>query len=48
MRSMSMGSTWRSNFGRSACIDLTVLGDYLPTPADELPGFKRHSLLGFR
>jgi hypothetical protein len=22
------------------CVDLTVLGDYLPTPADELPGFK--------
>ena len=36
------------------CVDLTVLGDYLPTPAEELPGFKvvrcwgfeRHGTLG--
>ena len=28
-------------------IDLTVLGDYLPTPADELPGFKVTRCWGF-
>jgi glycosyltransferase involved in cell wall biosynthesis len=29
------------------CVDLTVLGDYLPTPADELPGFKVDRCWGF-
>ncbi|MGO8794731.1 MAG: glycosyltransferase [Candidatus Sulfotelmatobacter sp.] len=29
-------------------IDLTVLGDYLPTPADELPGFNVIRCWGFR
>jgi glycosyltransferase involved in cell wall biosynthesis len=29
------------------CVDLTVLGDYLPTPADELPGFKVVRCWGF-
>ena len=29
------------------CVDLTVLGDYLPTPADELPGFKVARCWGF-
>jgi glycosyltransferase involved in cell wall biosynthesis len=29
------------------CVDLTVLGDYLPTPADELPGFKVTRCWGF-
>ena len=28
-------------------VDLTVLGDYLPTPADELPGFKVARCWGF-
>jgi glycosyltransferase involved in cell wall biosynthesis len=28
-------------------VDLTVLGDYLPTPADELPGFKVDRCWGF-
>jgi glycosyltransferase involved in cell wall biosynthesis len=28
-------------------VDLTVLGDYLPTPADELPGFKVTRCWGF-
>jgi glycosyltransferase involved in cell wall biosynthesis len=30
------------------CIDLTVLGDYLPTPAAELPGFNVIRCWGFR
>jgi glycosyltransferase involved in cell wall biosynthesis len=30
------------------CVDLTVLGDYLPTPADELPDFKVVRCWGFR
>ena len=29
------------------CVDLTVLGDYLPTPAEELPGFKVDRCWGF-
>lgn len=29
------------------CVDLTVLGDYLSTPADELPGFKVDRCWGF-
>jgi glycosyltransferase involved in cell wall biosynthesis len=29
------------------CVDLTVLGDYLPTPADELPGFQVDRCWGF-
>ena len=29
------------------CVDLTVLGDYLPTPGDELPGFKVDRCWGF-
>ncbi len=29
------------------CVDLTVLGDYLPSPADELPGFKVTRCWGF-
>jgi glycosyltransferase involved in cell wall biosynthesis len=29
------------------CVDLTVLGDYLPAPADELPGFKVDRCWGF-
>jgi glycosyltransferase involved in cell wall biosynthesis len=29
------------------CIDLTVLGDYLPTPAEELPGFTVNRCWGF-
>jgi glycosyltransferase involved in cell wall biosynthesis len=29
------------------CVDLTVLGDYLSTPADELPGFKVVRCWGF-
>jgi glycosyltransferase involved in cell wall biosynthesis len=29
------------------CVDLTVLGDYLPTPADELHGFKVVRCWGF-
>jgi glycosyltransferase involved in cell wall biosynthesis len=29
------------------CIDLTVLGDYLPTPAKELPGFTINRCWGF-
>ncbi len=29
------------------CVDLTVLGDYLPTAADELPGFKVVRCWGF-
>lgn len=29
------------------CVDLTVLGDYLPTPADELPGFQVTRCWGF-
>jgi glycosyltransferase involved in cell wall biosynthesis len=30
------------------CVDLTVLGDYLPTPVQELPGFKVTRCWGFR
>jgi glycosyltransferase involved in cell wall biosynthesis len=30
------------------CVDLTVLGDYLPTPADELPDFNVVRCWGFR
>jgi glycosyltransferase involved in cell wall biosynthesis len=30
------------------CIDLTVLGDYLPAPADELPGYNVQRCWGFR
>jgi glycosyltransferase involved in cell wall biosynthesis len=30
------------------CVDLTVLGDYLDTPADELPGFRVIRCWGFR
>jgi hypothetical protein len=30
------------------CVDLTVLADYLPTPAEELPGFKVDRCWGFR
>jgi glycosyltransferase involved in cell wall biosynthesis len=29
------------------CVDLTVLGDYLPAPAEELPGFKVTRCWGF-
>ena len=29
------------------CIDLTVLGDFLPTPAEEVPGFKVTRCWGF-
>jgi glycosyltransferase involved in cell wall biosynthesis len=29
------------------CVDLTVLGDYLPAPAEELPGFKVVRCWGF-
>jgi glycosyltransferase involved in cell wall biosynthesis len=29
------------------CVDLTVLGDYLPTPSDELPGFNVVRCWGF-
>ncbi len=29
------------------CVELTVLGDYLPAPADELPGFKVMRCWGF-
>ncbi len=32
---------------QESCIDLTVLGDYLPTPAEELPGFNVVRCWGF-
>lgn len=32
---------------RERCIDLTVLGDYLPAPADELPGYNVTRCWGF-
>jgi glycosyltransferase involved in cell wall biosynthesis len=32
---------------RERCIDLTVLGDYLPAPADELPGYNITRCWGF-
>jgi len=32
---------------QESCIDLTVLGDYLQTPAEELPGFKVNRCWGF-
>jgi glycosyltransferase involved in cell wall biosynthesis len=32
---------------QESCVDLTVLGDYLPTPAEELPGFKVTRCWGF-
>jgi glycosyltransferase involved in cell wall biosynthesis len=32
---------------QESCVDLTVLGDYLPTPTDELPGFKVVRCWGF-
>jgi glycosyltransferase involved in cell wall biosynthesis len=32
---------------REPCVDLTVLGDYLPTPAEELPGFRVDRCWGF-
>lgn len=32
---------------RERCIDLTVLGDYLPAPADELPGYSITRCWGF-
>ncbi len=32
---------------QESCIDLTVLGDYLPTPVEELPGFKVNRCWGF-
>ena len=28
---------------QESCIDLTVLGDYLPAPAEELPGLKSYA-----
>ena len=37
----------RATSARARCIDLTVLGDYLPTPADELPGFAVTRCWGF-
>jgi glycosyltransferase involved in cell wall biosynthesis len=35
------------HLSQEPCIDLTVLGDYLPEPADELPGFKVTRCWGF-
>ena len=32
---------------QESCIDLTVLGDYLQTPAEELPGFEVNRCWGF-
>ena len=32
---------------QESCIDLTVLGDYLQTPAEELPGFQVNRCWGF-
>jgi glycosyltransferase involved in cell wall biosynthesis len=36
-----------SHLRQERCVDLTVLGDYLSTPADELPGFKIVRCWGF-
>lgn len=35
------------HLSQEPCIDLTVLGDYLPEPAEELPGFKVTRCWGF-